>query len=206
MGLLYSYLFVFAIIGISELLHRFHILSDEGSRKFIHVGVGNWIVVAPFVFDNLMLVLIPPITFIVLNYLSFRYDIVQSMERENKSIRDLGTVYYAFSYFLVIAIDVVVFNEILLSIVPILIMAYGDGFSAVIGQRFTSKILIGNKTVYGTITMFVASLIVGFLFVSTWWIVLLIAVIATMIELFTPRGFDNLTIPLGVYILLLILV
>jgi phytol kinase len=205
LGLIYSYLFVFAILLTSELLHRKNILSDEGSRKFIHIGVGNWIVVAPLVFDSLYLILIPPITFIILNYLSFRFDLVKSMERKDKSFRDLGTVYYAISYFLVILFDVLLFDDIKLAILPMLIMAYGDGLSAVIGHRFRSVTILGQKSLYGTLTMFIVSLILGILFLNTWWMILLVAVVSTGIELLTPRGFDNLTLPLGVYLILLIL-
>ena len=205
MALVYSYVFVFAIIGLSALLLKLGWLKDEGSRKFIHVGVGNWIIVAYVVFDQLWLALIPPFTFIILNYISYRFDLVKAMEREDKSSSDLGTVYYAISLFMVVLMDYLFFNDWMFSMIPILIMAYGDGLSAIIGMRFESAKVFQNKSVYGTLTMFVVSLIIGFVLLNSLWIVVLVAATAALVELYSPRGFDNLTVPLLVYLLLYVL-
>ncbi len=205
MALVYSYAFVFAIIGLSTLLLKLGWLSDEGSRKFIHIGVGNWMIFAALLFDNLLLALIPPLTFVILNYLSYRFDLVKAMERKDKSSSDLGTVYYAISLFVVVLLDYVLFGTWQLSVVPILIMAYGDGLSAVIGQRFPSAKIFQNKTVFGTLTMFIASFVIAVLYLNTWWVIALVAVAATVIELFSPRGFDNLSLPLLVYLVLYLL-
>ena len=166
MGILYSYLFVLIIIGFAMILEKKQLLSDEGSRKFIHIGVGNYMLIAPFVFDNMVYALIPPFTFIILNYLSFRFDIIKAMEREEKNSNNLGTVYYAVSLFVVVLLDYLLFNEFRLSILPILIMTYGDGFSAIIGKHFNSKVLFAGKTLIGLLTMFVISLIISLELIS----------------------------------------
>ncbi|QMS85480.1 diacylglycerol/polyprenol kinase family protein [Candidatus Xianfuyuplasma coldseepsis] len=205
MALLYSYGFVFAVIGVSALLGKVGLLSDEGSRKFIHIGVGNWIILAYMLFDNLLIALIGPASFIVLNYLSYRYHWIAAMERQDDTRNSLGTVYYAISLFVVVFLDYLIEGAWAYSLLPILVMAYGDGLSAIVGLKFSSKQLINHKSVYGTMTMFVVTLIIGFILLSTVWMVVIVAVVATLVELFSPRGYDNLSVPLVLYIVMLLL-
>lgn len=202
-ALVYSYLYVLFILAISATLYKLDILNDEASRKLIHIGVGNWIIIAYYLFDNIFLALIPPLSFIFLNWLSYRFHLVKAMERETKTTNDLGTVYYAISLFILILADFLAFGKIELSILPILLMAYGDGLSAVIGQRFQSKRLIAKKSLYGSLTMFVVSVLLSLIMGYGLIGVLVISVISTIAELFTPKGFDNLTVPLLIYVVLL---
>lgn len=203
MIVVYSYLFVFGVIGISALLNKFGVLSDEGSRKLIHIGVGNWIIVAYFYFDNPFWAVFPPFTFIIFNYISYRFNLIQAMERKEKSRNDLGTVYYAVSLFVVVLADFVLFDQVKLSVLPMLVMAYGDGFGAVIGSRFSSKKLYQNKTIFGSATMFVATVLISVILGFSMLGIIIISVVATVVELFSPRGFDNLTVPLILYLLLM---
>jgi phytol kinase len=210
LALLFSFLFVFLIIGLSEVLSKLNILNDEGARKFIHIGVGHWVLIARLVFVDSIVwyALIPPFTFIILNYLSYRFDLVKSMERNEKSSSDMGTVYYSISLFIVVLLDIVL-NQSLnagLFVVPILVMAWGDGLSAIIGKRFGQTKLVNNKTVAGTITMFiVAATVVAYFMDYDVTIVLVISIVATLFELITPRGLDNLSVPLSVYGILYLL-
>jgi len=203
MVVVYSYLFVFGIIGISTFFNKKGVFNDETSRKFIHIGVGNWIIVAYFFFEDPFWSVFPPFTFIVLNYISYRYDLFKAMERDHKTKNDLGTVYYAVSLFIVVLLDFVLFDQVKLSVLPILVMAYGDGLSAVVGTHFTSKKLYQNKTMYGSITMFVVSMVIaGILGYSIIGIVV-IGIVATVVEMWSPKGYDNLTVPLILYSILL---
>jgi phytol kinase len=86
----------------------------------------------------------------------------------------------------------------------------------VIGKRYGKRMLVHGKSFEGSLTMFVTSFIVTFIiamFTQTVGISLLLAMgvaaFATLIELFTPKGLDNLSVPLGssliFYLLLLII-
>ncbi len=202
-GLALSYLFVFGIIGLGAVLDKLNVLNDEGARKFIHIGVANWWLLAMVVFDTdaFWMAAIPPATFIVLNYISYRFNLVKAIERSEKSVNDLGTVYYAISLFL-IALIAFYADVVRVGALAILIMGYGDGLSAVIGKAIKSPTLRPGKTLAGTTTMVVASFVVGvLLFPSLWALMLLVALFAGAVELFTPRGFDNLSVPLLVFLL-----
>lgn len=200
MALLYSYGFVFIVIGVASLLLKIGVLRDEGARKVIHIGVGNWIVVTNLVFDTMWLSLIPPFTFIIINYISYHYGLFEAMERDQKSVRDLGTVYYAISLFIVVLLDVVLVGEIAYAMVPVLILAYGDGLCSIIGRAFPSPQLLGRKTLLGSLTMFLVAGVIAIIFGYGIVMMLLIAFVAMWIELITPKGFDNLSVPLVLYL------
>jgi hypothetical protein len=51
-GILISNIFVFVIIGIATVLRNRRLLSVEGSRKFIHIGLANWWIPALLIFHS----------------------------------------------------------------------------------------------------------------------------------------------------------
>ena len=216
---LLSFGFVFLVIGFATLFDKLGFLNDEGSRKFIHIGVSNWWIVAMIVFEpsDYLLAIIPPLTFIVLNYLSYRFNLIKSMERDHQSASDLGTVYYAISLFIVTlvafysaSLDASSFfyveRALMIGALSILVMGYGDGLSAVLGQAIKSRKLYKNKSLAGSATFFIVSLILGLiLFPSLWFLMILLAISATFVELFTPKGFDNLSVPLFIFVVLMVI-
>jgi phytol kinase len=202
LGLLASFGFIFATIGVSTLLSRLKWLDGEGSRKFIHIAVGHWWFIAMAFFESALWASVVPLSFVIINYLSYKYTFFKAMERSGGK-EDLGTVYYAVAL-LILAYLSFSFNQAYLGGIGILTMAYADGFAAIVGKRFPSKRLIHNKTLAGSATVFVMSGAVAFVFLSLYQPnqlfihVGVLATAATLIELFSPRGFDNLTLPLGV--------
>ncbi|MGQ9706145.1 MAG: diacylglycerol/polyprenol kinase family protein [bacterium] len=210
-GLFISYIFVFLIIVVSYILRKRGI-SDKTARKVVHIGVGNWIILALFIFKDWFFAIIGPVSFIVLNYFSYKKNLFGgSMELDEK--RTLGTVYYA------IALSILVFffwfvrngSYKWVASLGVLSMTWGDGMASVIGQRWGRLSggfkLAGNEKSYsGSIAMFVFSFIPLFLvmigfgelpfraFVSS----VMMAVIATFVEAITSLGLDNLTVPISV--------
>lgn len=89
-------------------------------------------------------------------------------------------------------------------------MGYGDGFAAIIGKKVKSKeYKIGNskKTIAGSVTMFVISLIISiisFKFLNINYFVykaIGISVLATVLEAVSIKGLDNITVPIVITIL-----
>jgi len=203
-GIIVSFAFIFLIIGISTLLTNKRIISGEGSRKFIHIGVANWWIIAMIFFDNPLWASIVPALFILINYISYKKQIFRAMERgEGKG--DLGTVYYAISLFI---LAIITFSEGMnpyVGAMGILVMGYGDGFAAIIGERFgkhSFTVMNSKKSLEGSAAMFVVTffvaLIISFLAGNscTWLLPISLAMIATLVEIFSPYGTDNLTVPL----------
>lgn len=158
--------------------------------------------------------MIPPITFILLNYLSYRQNLFKAMERGGKG--NLGTVYFPISLLILVVLTFGILDRPEIGAIGILILGYGDGLAAVIGVKYGKHKLIFGKSFEGSLAMFVASLMVGLVISSLFFPIttalilgVTIAILATIVELFSPKGFDNLTVPLATslfYYLLIILI
>ena len=199
-GVLLGFGLIFTVLGVATLLEKKQILNDEGSRKFIHIGVANWIIVVGLLTENVWLALIAPVLFIIVNALSFRFDLIKAMERDEKSAADLGTVYYAITLAIITYFSYQ-FDLIVLGIYAILVMGYGDGLSAVLGKAYGHIKLYQKKSLVGFLTVFASAMILGFIFISNPLIWIPLALVAALIELLTPHGFDNLSLPLGLFFL-----
>ncbi len=213
--LLSSYAFIGLMIGLSTMLSNKNIIGDEGSRKLIHIGVSNWYFIALiFMRDpkDIWFTIIPPLSFIILNYISYRTNLIKSMERSGKG--NLGTVYYPISLFVLVLATFLMIENPYIGLLGVMIMGYGDGLAAVIGKKYGKKDIGNGKSLIGVVTMFVvsfivASLIIGFTEgIGFIWIAIVIALVASLIEYLTPKGLDNLSVPMGtslIYYLLLLL-
>ena len=204
LGIAISIFFVLFVIALSTLLTKKSFLGDEGARKFIHIGVSNWWILAIFFFTNRWTASVVPAVFVIVNFISYRKNLFKAMEREDVSRSDLGTVYYAISLVLLSLITWEI--SPLIGLGAILTMGYGDGFAAVIGSRAgRGRFLVfgQKKSLTGSLVMFLASFIVAFITIrvgtgdfSLLW-ALLAALTGTILELLSPWGTDNLTVPLG---------
>ena len=204
-GIIFSIISVFLIIGVSSILTRFNLLSNEGSRKFIHIGVSNWWIIAMIFFNNNIYASIVPALFVVINYISYKKQVFKAMERDG-SKNDLGTVYFALS---LLILSLITFKNVeysYLGALGILIMGYGDGFAAVIGVKYGKnkfKVLGNEKSIEGSLAMFIFSFIVSIVILYIFNPVniilysLVLAIISTFLEAFSPYGLDNLAVPLG---------
>ncbi|MCF7932439.1 MAG: hypothetical protein K9K93_04645 [Acholeplasmataceae bacterium] len=212
LGFVLSYGFIFLVIGISTLLQNKHVFGDEGARKFIHIGVSNWYIIAMIYFaDNVWAAIIPPVTFIALNYLSYRMNLIKAMERSGNG--NLGTVWFPVSLLVLVSLSFG-FESIPLyaGLIGILVMGYGDGLAAVIGTKVGKHRLINGKSVEGTATMFLASFVVTAVILLAlnpvgWLLIALaVAVVSTVVELVTPKGLDNLTVPGAAFLATMLIV
>jgi hypothetical protein len=89
-ALLASFAYVFSVIGVAEMLRRWRDHPVEFTRKFIHIGVGMWAYGTVLVFDQCALAIIPPLSFIAVNTLSYWRGVFIAMETGKRG--QLGTV------------------------------------------------------------------------------------------------------------------
>ena len=199
LGIFVSIAYIFFIIFISSLVSKKH---SELSRKVVHIGVCNWWIIVILFFNNMFLTCIVPGLFCIINFISYKKDIFKSMERDDK--KSLGTVYYAISCLVLTLLSFLWFKNRLYAGIGLFTMGYGDGLAALVGSKFKSKkfVIFGNeKTVLGSITMFIASFIAISILSMCFnqfsiICVLFISVIATLIEAISPYGLDNITVPI----------
>lgn len=204
-GIILSVIFVLTTIGVSTYFEKSGKMSGEGTRKLVHIVVSNWWFIAMAFFETGWSAAIVPLMFIVVNYVSYKKQIFTSIER-GEGAGDLGTVYYAIALF-VLAFWTFSIGRPEIGGIGILTMGYADGFAAVIGKRYGKTKLIYGKTIEGTLTNIVMAFAVAMFFNIAFGMgltlssIALITIVATFLELFTPLGFDNLSVPIGVSLL-----
>ncbi len=168
-------------------------------------------------FDTWYFGLIPFATFILLNYIFYRK---QTFEQMDSTDSTPGTVYFAFSITLLMALfwrSGSAPNHLPIALAGIMAMTLGDGFAAIFGRGLGKHFyhVFGNdKSIIGSAAMFIFG---GF---GIWLVLAFVpasplapfslpvapaeattfafigAAVATAVEAVSPRGLDNLSVPL----------
>jgi phytol kinase len=199
-----SYVFVFAAIGIAEGMREWQGYSTDFTRKFIHVAVGMWSVGTVLLFERWHMAVIPPLSFILINYISYRQETFKAMESGEKG--NLGTVYFPFSFSVVLFL---LWDRPHLLVASLMPMTWGDAMAAVLGARYgrCRYTLWGStRSLEGSVSMFFFAFLATFL--ALWLFPPLgpgasllyasvVAAVAALVEAATPWHLDNLTVPLA---------
>lgn len=197
---IYSFIYILAIIAVAFVLYRFTKIGSEGVRKFIHILVSGWVLILVNCYDSLAWAVIGPVTFIFLNA-AFVYSGFSKYLGMGNRKRDNGLIYYPFS---ILVLVIMMYNGLAderIVISSVLMMGFGDGLAALIGSRFGRhgySFIGGKKSLEGTLTMFAVSLTILLVVYpeGPWYVSLLVAIFATLLENITPLGFDNISVPL----------
>lgn len=190
--------------AIAEWLHRSTAIDSEIVRKVVHIGVGNVILLAWWLQVPTWLGVSASILFSAATFLSYYFPIFASINGVGR--KSLGTFFYAVSIGVLIACFWS--HQSHYAVLGVLVMTWGDGLAALVGQRFGKhpyKLWDMRKSWEGSGTMFAASYLVsGLILLSVfgdgwqiWAIALATALTATGLEAFSKFGVDNLTVPLG---------
>ena len=206
-GLLISFPFLALVIAIGILLKRYTSISSEEMRKFVHIGVSNWWFIQVNFFTTLGYALVGPIVFIVLNSLFTFLDWGKAIGLEDRK-RNYGLIYFPITLLLLVILQYTDLLSPLACSIGVLIMGYGDGLAALIGSKWGKRKLPlrgSNKSVLGSLTMAVVTFLITFIglvsftsmgFGSVLAVSLLLALVCTFVEAYTPLALDNITVPL----------
>lgn len=193
------------VIGSAELLKRLITTDPEITRKVVHIGTGNVILLAWWLDVPTWVGIAASAIFSIVTLLSYRYPILASVSGVGR--KSLGTFFYALS----IGILIAWFWPLKLpqyAAIGILTMTWGDGLAALIGQRFGRHPYQAwgmNKSWEGSLSMVGVSclIIYGILWITqgsgmaTWVSAVAISIIVSTLEAFSKLGIDNLTVPLA---------
>ncbi len=194
-------LYLFSIFLISIIFKKYNEDSKEIIRKIIHIGIGPIIPIAQFlnVDQNSALFFTGIISLMVfINYIYRLFPIIEDVERKS-----YGTLFYCLSLF--ILINLFWDKDPYALIAGVFIMTFGDGLAGLIGKSFNSKSWIffkQKKSLFGTMTMFLTSLIVvcsiGYTQQNSLnFNYFTIAFFATLLEQFSVLGIDNFIVPIS---------
>jgi len=194
-------LYLFLIFLISIVFKKYNEDNKEIVRKIIHIGIGPLIPIAQFlkINQNSALIFTGIVSLIVLiNYTYKLFPTIEDVERKS-----YGTFFYCLSLFILISLfwD----RDPYSLITGFFIMTFGDGLAGLIGKSFNSKSWIffkQEKSLFGTMTMFLTSLIVvcsiGYAQQNSLnFNYFTIAFFATLLEQFSVLGIDNFIVPIS---------
>jgi len=194
-------LYLFSIFLISVVFKKFNKNSKEITRKIIHIGIGPLIPIAQFLKINQNSALIFTGIVSLMVFINYNYKLFPTIEDVER--KSYGTLFYCLSLFILIYLFWDKDPYALIS--GFFIMTFGDGLAGLIGKSFNSKSWIffeQKKSLYGTITMFLTSLIVvcsiGYSQQNSLNLnYFTIAFIATLLEQFSILGIDNFIVPIS---------
>lgn len=209
LGYITTFAWVFLVMGLAQGAKRLLSVSAETSRKIVHVLVSFAWIPMYFCFGSSWHLIVPPLCFVVINYISVRKNVFSMMERDGGENRSYGTVYYALSMAVMAAASALDARFLLPYGIGMFCMSFGDGLAPLVGgiAKGNIKLLGGKKTVFGSASVCVLSLLVvivmsaSFSMELAWYECVLIALLAMVMELLGSNGFDNLTLPLGTSLL-----
>ena len=204
LALIIVYIYVIIVFVIAELVLK---TKPEVSRKFLHIMVGNMIFAMPFFADPWTMVWFLTLPITVALFFLTEYSPIKIENSVTESGHALGLFFYAAIWTILIAIFSKQLWIVALAIVP---MVYGDGFAALIGQKFGKikyTVFGGTKSLEGSLTMFVITTVMS---VFVWMVftsigypmpefnlvyIIAISAVATVCEAISYGGIDNLTVP-----------
>jgi len=194
-------IYILLIFLISIVFKKYNEDSREIVRKIIHIGIGPLIPIAQFlkIDQNSALIFTGIISLTVLiNYTYKIFPTIEDVERKS-----YGTFFYCLSLFILISLF---WNKDPYALITgFFIMTFGDGLAGLLGKSFNSKNWVffkQKKSLFGTITMFLTSLIVvcsiGYAQQNSFNLnYFTIAFFATLLEQFSVLGIDNLIVPIS---------
>ncbi|MDJ0732338.1 MAG: SEC59/DGK1/VTE5 family protein [Crocosphaera sp.] len=205
----YIILYLGFIIALAEGLNRLRGTDAEFTRKIVHIGSGNVVLIAWWLQLPSWVLIGASFIASIIAIISYFLPILPSINSVGR--KSLGTFFYALSIG-VLAQCFWARGYPQYLVIGILVMAWGDGMAAIIGQKFgqhSYEVLGVKKSWEGSLTMmgvsfFVTSVIllgIGLPILRVAIVSLMVAIAAMGLEAFSKLGIDNLTVPLGSAIL-----
>lgn len=204
---LITYLYLLLVIGGVGFVCLHLSVPTETSRKLIHILlVFTWVFLYKFFWYDWQIIIIP-ISFIVINALSYKFKWFKMIERQDENENHLGTVYFAIAITILMSLALLFPETIMQTGIATFCLCFGDGFAALFGSAAKKRILIRkNKSLQGSTACFIGTA-VGLLIFSLimnysmpWYMYILISLATTLLEL-VGKGLDNFSITFGIYLL-----
>lgn len=199
---------VFIALLWAEIGRRKRWLSNELGRKSVHITVGSFVAFWPL-FLSWPQIIGLSIAFIVGIVVSRMFNIFSAIHSVQRPT--WGEVYFAAA----VGLLAFVTQDGWVYMAALLHMALADGLAAVFGVEFGKRskyVVFGHaKSLVGSATFFIVSLgIIGGYSYANDVIVSpvifgVIALMATALENVSPKGFDNITVPVWVAVALMLL-
>jgi len=193
------------ILVVAEGLNRIFSVNTEVSRKIVHIGTGNVILLAWWLNIPAWVGITASVISGIIAIISYQTPILPSINSVGR--KSLGTFFYAISIGILIGWFWTI-QQPQYAVLGILVMTWGDGLAAVIGQQWGQhkyRVFGSQKSWEGSLTMLFVSFIISSAILLAvqgnyeliWIFSIAVAIVATGLETFSKYGIDNLTVPLS---------
>jgi len=218
-ALVLSYAYVLGLLAVAETLRKKLGASGDFTRKIVQIGVGMWSIATVMLFTSWKWGLVPPVTFVFLNYLSYRFELVKAIETAERA--NLGTVFFPISVALLLGWlwrPGTPGDKGFVAVAGLMAMTWGDAMASIVGRRYGTRkyrFFGHTRSMEGTLAMFIASsvsiaLVLHFMGGVDFHPAVAIAMIggtaAAAIEAVSPYGSDNLFVPIVTALVVYVLV
>ncbi|NBW28952.1 hypothetical protein EBR37_01035 [bacterium] len=189
---------VFMLLVINEIWWRRKKKHSELSRKLIHILVGSFVAFWPYIM-SVNSIRIISVLFTIVVFSSMKFNIFKSIHTVKRD--SLGEIYFAISVGLITFIN----PSHLVYTISLLTMSLADGLAALVGTYYGMnrkyKVYGRAKTVLGSLTFFIVALVLILIYIDKTGHVFSLGYLAvaaglTLIENISPKGMDNLLVPL----------
>ena len=196
--------FIFSLLCFSNIAHKKKLIRPEVNRRIVHISVGLLISFSPLNFYSNLFPIIMGISFILVNLISFKINAFQGIHAQERE--SYGTIYFPLSYSIIVLFF---WEESNFVVTSLLILSISDPLAGYIGTKLDSprefKIWYDKKTLQGTFTFLLSTIIILSLSVfyfkeynltQSILFVCIVSIFATVSEVMSKKGSDNLSVPL----------
>lgn len=198
---------------ITELLHRKLKVHAEITRKIVHVTTGIITLLFPFMIGNHWFVLLLCSAFLFILITSLKWNLLPSINGVQRST--VGSILFPITvYFCYLLAEKA--GNFTLYFIPILILAISDPLAAFVGKRWPWKKFESfkqTKTISGSLAFLISATIISLVLFNFFFETsiirgiipaIIVAFSAAFAEGISHGGYDNISIPGSVVIVLLI--
>ncbi|MFA7563874.1 MAG: DUF92 domain-containing protein [Candidatus Neomarinimicrobiota bacterium] len=203
---------ILGIVGLSEVLRRSSRLTGEQTRRFVHIGVGIFVIFSPLFFKSALQPALLALIFILLNAVALKAGQMKGMHTTER--RSYGTVFFPLTFLILIAMYW--YSDPVILMLGMMVMTLADPLASIVGMKVKKPRQFtfwkDPKSVQGSLVVFITTFIIitAFLPLFRWldgtpipnWqslivMALTVGVVATLAEAISSAGSDNLSLPLS---------
>lgn len=216
--LLLSLLALGAAVLAAEMLHTRIGVAAATTRRLVHLATGLYVVILPYLFQSVGPILLLSVIFVVVNGVSAARGWLRGMHPEGRA--SAGTVAFPLALMLLAPFTWTPERVFALQ-TGFLILAVADPLAAMVGERWpvrAGRVGTARKSLGGSAAFIVAA---AFLSAAGVWgfagggvregsileaavVALVVAIVAAGAEALGGRGWDNLSVPVAVVVVLLL--
>lgn len=191
------------VFAIGEVAYRVFKVNSEYTRKWSHIASGILALSFPYFLKTWQMVGLICFIFTVILLLSKRYKFLPSINSVER--KTFGSFLFPLAVF-VSYLSMVVFVQPVYFFLPVLVLAVCDLSAAIIGKRrpiVKIKLNKESKSLGGYVAFVLSAMLILMLFVHYNFLIftpllLLLPFFWAFVELVSPKGTDNISIPIAV--------